>query len=260
MANRHLFPKFSIRMPQTLRDLLDTLATGSGQSLNGWLQTTLEKQFNPGSVESRGIPNAKLSTRHTQLSYAEAGETSAYAFRMDLELRIKLDEAAKRSNRSLNKEIINRLVSALSDEDFQKILSVIMKKRGLQHMDDVFLESDPSQNPFESPEALLMDSKDAFCTRLKSERKRLRRTQGEIASDCGIAREVWCRYERGVTLPGTKLLQAFVKAGANPEFLLTGEITQTRLSSDEKRMLELYRKSPQDIQEAALRVLNYMPQ
>jgi transcriptional regulator with XRE-family HTH domain/predicted HicB family RNase H-like nuclease len=237
-------------MPQTLRDLLDDLAQNSGQSLNRWLQSTLERQFNPGSIESRGIPAAKLSARYAQLSHPEAGETSTYTLRMDLELRIKLEEAAKRSNRSLNKEIINRLVSAISDEDFQKIVLVIMQKSGIQNLDEIVLENDQDESATQSAA-----TNHALCIRLKAERKRLRRTQAEIAADCGISREVWCRYERGITLPSSKLLQAFVKAGANPEFLLTGDVSQTRLTKDEQLLLDLYRKSPEAIQAAALRVL-----
>lgn len=256
MTDRHLVPPYSLRAPQALRIQLEHLAKVNGQSLNGWLQSTLEKQFVPGSIESRGIDAGKLQIRHRQLAY-EAQDMSSYSFRMSLELRIHLDEAAKRSNRSLNKEIIHRLLCALSDEDFQKVAGPILKKYGPRDVDEMIQVNVPDPDAGEHADS---DSRFAIGERLKSERKRLRRTQGEIAADCGISREVWCRYERGVTLPGTKLLQAFVKAGANPEFLLTGEITQTRLSSDEKRMLELYRKSPQDIQEAALRVLNYMPQ
>lgn len=258
MTDRHLVPPYSLRAPQALRIQLEHLAKVNGQSLNGWLQSTLEKQFVPGSIESRGIDAVKLQIRHRQLAY-EAQDMSSYSFRMSLELRVLLDEAAKRSNRSLNKEIIHRLLCALSDEDFQKVAGPILKKYGPRDLgEDLQVNtSDPDTN--EKAEALFLDSQASFCVRLKSERKRLRRTQGEIAADCGISREVWCRYERGVTLPGTKLLQAFVKAGANPEFLLTGEITQICLSSDEKRLLELFRKSPQGMQEAALRVLNFQP-
>lgn len=248
MAGRHLIPHFCVRMPQTLRDLFDDLAQYSGQSLNRWLQSTLERQFDPGSIESRGIPAAKLAARYAHLSHPEAGETSTYTLRMDLELRVKLEEAAKRSNRSLNKEIINRLVSAISDEDFQKIVLIIMQKRGIQNLDELVLENDQDETATPA-------TNHALCIRLKAERKRLRRTQAEIAADCGISREVWCRYERGITLPNSKLLQAFVRSGANPEFLLTGEVTQASLTKDEQLLLDLYRKSPEAIQAAALRVL-----
>lgn len=59
-----------------------------------------------------------------------------------------------------------------------------------------------------------------FSSRLRHERERLGMTQSALAEICGVSREVWGRYEQAKTMPGADVLLLFVKAGADPTFLL----------------------------------------
>lgn len=86
--------------------------------------------------------------------------------------------------------------------------------------------------------------------RLKSERKRLALTQAEMAKRCGISREIWCRYEQGSGLPGSEVLQAFLKAGGNVHFVLSGDFP-----AEETLLIERFRACPKVLQDAILRAL-----
>nr|WP_309594683.1 hypothetical protein [Moraxella osloensis] len=88
--------------------------------------------------------------------------------------------------------------------------------------------------------------------RIKSERKRLGYTQQQIADICEISRIQWGRLERGDSVLGGRVLKAFVTAGANLNYLLTGEDSQTELmgqimfemalSKEEHKIVLLYRE------------------
>ncbi len=58
--------------------------------------------------------------------------------------------------------------------------------------------------------------------RLKVERKRLGKSQGQIADLCGSSREMWGRYERGTYPISAGVLRAFIECGADAEYLHTG--------------------------------------
>lgn len=89
-----------------------------------------------------------------------------------------------------------------------------------------------------------------IAARLKSERKRLSYTQAEMAKRCGISREIWCRYEQGCGLPGSEVLQSFLKAGGNVHFVLSGAFP-----AEETLLIELFRACPKVLQDAVLRAL-----
>jgi transcriptional regulator with XRE-family HTH domain len=250
MSDRHTLPPFSLRMPNPLRDKLEDIATGNGQSLNAWLQCTLADPFVLSNVGNINFSSRALSERNRVLALALPEDISAYPLRMPTDLGIKLKETARANNRSLNKEILNRLLCELPEDDFQEVAGVIMKRAA--HVDGPEV-SVSQQIGLEDPAPI---EKNGICKRLKSERKRLNQTQAEAAMACGISREVWCRYERGMTQPGAEVLQAFAKVGANPEFLLTGEITQTFLTAQEELLLERFRRSPEPIKAASLRMLD----
>lgn len=61
-----------------------------------------------------------------------------------------------------------------------------------------------------------------FPVRLKEERTRLTLKQASAAELCGVSREIWGRYERGMTEPGGEVLYLFAKAGADIQYVLTG--------------------------------------
>ncbi|WP_413506447.1 helix-turn-helix domain-containing protein [Pseudomonas carnis] len=84
--------------------------------------------------------------------------------------------------------------------------------------------------------------------RLRSERKRLALTQAVMTERCGISREIWCRYEQGKGLPGSEVLQAFLKAGCNAHFVLSGKSLV-----EETLLIERFRACPKMLQDAILR-------
>jgi transcriptional regulator with XRE-family HTH domain len=63
--------------------------------------------------------------------------------------------------------------------------------------------------------------------RLKVERKRLGKSQGEMAEMCGASREMWGRYERGTNPISASVLRAFIDCGADAGYLSTGTRTPT---------------------------------
>lgn len=85
--------------------------------------------------------------------------------------------------------------------------------------------------------------KSNFKERLREERKRLGFDQGEAASLCGVSRETWSRYELGKMMPGCDLLAAFAAAGADAQYILTGN--RSRSPNEDKspaKYAELTRK------------------
>lgn len=89
-----------------------------------------------------------------------------------------------------------------------------------------------------------------IAARLKSERQRLMLTQSKIAKTCGISRIMWCRYERGNGLPGSEVLQAFLKAGADVHFVLSGKVPPA-----EEMLVKRFKACPKSLQDAILRTL-----
>ena len=95
--------------------------------------------------------------------------------------------------------------------------------------------------------------------RIKSERKRLGLTQQQIADICEISRIQWGRLERGDSVLGGRVLKAFVTAGANLNYLLTGEDSQTvavgtiktstELTNDECQIISYYQQLTPDQQD-----------
>jgi transcriptional regulator with XRE-family HTH domain len=98
---------------------------------------------------------------------------------------------------------------------------------------------------------------DSLCAaRLKSERTRLSLKQNELASMCGISREMWGKYERGIAVPGGDVLVSFAQAGADIQYILTGEKSGgVALSRDESELVQHYRKAPLVVKAAALAAL-----
>jgi transcriptional regulator with XRE-family HTH domain len=59
--------------------------------------------------------------------------------------------------------------------------------------------------------------------RLRDERKRLGKTQDEFASVAGITRRPYGEWEKGETAPDAKQLAALALAGADVQYIVTGE-------------------------------------
>ena len=58
--------------------------------------------------------------------------------------------------------------------------------------------------------------------RIRTERKRLGLSQADAGSVCGVTRETWGKYERGVFEMGAAAFRAFVSAGADADYITTG--------------------------------------
>lgn len=72
----------------------------------------------------------------------------------------------------------------------------------------------------------------SFGLRLAAERKRLGLSQKEAADRCGVRREMWGRYERGMAEPGVSVLEHFYALGASPDVLLGGAAKKESDSDD----------------------------
>lgn len=79
--------------------------------------------------------------------------------------------------------------------------------------------------------------------RVKEERERLGLTQAGIAMKCGVSREMWGKYERGQAIPGGDVLFSFAQAGADVQYIITGQRSGERLPNREASLLDNYRHS-----------------
>ena len=82
--------------------------------------------------------------------------------------------------------------------------------------------------------------------RIREERKRLRLTQSQLADGCGVSRVVWGRYERGQAIPGSGVLFAFAKLGAEVGYILTGHRNGDNLQPREAKLLDNYRAADEE--------------
>jgi transcriptional regulator with XRE-family HTH domain len=62
-----------------------------------------------------------------------------------------------------------------------------------------------------------------FSERLKKERTRLGLSQASAGDTCKVSREMWGKYERGEASPGGEVLSTFAAAGADVQYILTGQ-------------------------------------
>lgn len=58
--------------------------------------------------------------------------------------------------------------------------------------------------------------------RIKNERIRLGFTQQEVAEKCGVRRQQWIRYEKGLSAFDGKVFRNFVRLGADSTYILSG--------------------------------------
>lgn len=88
-----------------------------------------------------------------------------------------------------------------------------------------------------------------FGPRLKEARKALGLSQSEAADLVGITREHWGRCEREIAVPGGEVLAALARAGADVNYILTGQRSSAApaptpaLTADEREMLTLFKSA-----------------
>lgn len=90
----------------------------------------------------------------------------------------------------------------------------------------------------------------AIGERLLEERKRLGHSQEAFAALAGITRIPYRAWEKGKTAPGAEHLAALSSAGADVLYILTGRRNACTLSPREAALLDNYRNSSGDGQEA----------
>lgn len=87
-----------------------------------------------------------------------------------------------------------------------------------------------------------MNNSSLFAIRLKNERNRLGLTQADIANKCGVSREMWGKYERGVALAGSEVLFSLTEIGVDIGYLFSGT-RSVPLTENEISLLDDYRQS-----------------
>ena len=68
-------------------------------------------------------------------------------------------------------------------------------------------------------------------------------TQADMAKKCGVSREIWGKYERGQAIPGGDVLFSLAQAGADVQYIITGQRSGERLPNREAALLDNYRQS-----------------
>ncbi|MCW8199279.1 XRE family transcriptional regulator [Verminephrobacter aporrectodeae subsp. tuberculatae] len=79
--------------------------------------------------------------------------------------------------------------------------------------------------------------------RLREVRKGLGKNQDEMAASCGVSREMWGKYERGIAMPGGEVLAKISLGGADVTYILTGQPAAGALSQDEAQLVTAFRAS-----------------
>jgi len=86
---------------------------------------------------------------------------------------------------------------------------------------------------------------DSLGERMRESRKALQLSQDDVASRCGVSREMWGKYERGAAIPGGEVLAAMAAAGFDIVYVLTGARTlpvseRATLSMRQRALLDNY--------------------
>jgi transcriptional regulator with XRE-family HTH domain len=68
-------------------------------------------------------------------------------------------------------------------------------------------------------------------SRIAEERRDHKLSQQALAELCGVSREIWGRYERGLAMPGSEVLVHAAAAGIDVLYVLTGRRDVTRHAS-----------------------------
>lgn len=118
MSDRHQATAYSLRLPPELRALAESLAVNNGQSLNAWFVGRLETAIWINDPSRYLIAMEMITLRLKGLSPFENGVNSAYPLRMPEGLHETLAQVASTNRRSMSKEIIFRIASSMSDDEF----------------------------------------------------------------------------------------------------------------------------------------------
>ncbi|WP_302979612.1 helix-turn-helix domain-containing protein [Bilophila wadsworthia] len=95
----------------------------------------------------------------------------------------------------------------------------------------------------------------SFGARLKSERKRLKMTQPQLAEFAGTTRQSQLRYEKDEQKPGAEYLEKIATVGIDVQYLLTGIRSEMALTPEMRTLIQFYMDATPAIRKAALAVL-----
>ncbi len=95
--------------------------------------------------------------------------------------------------------------------------------------------------------------------RLREERLRLGRNQGDFAAIANTTKRSQYEYEKDGAPPGATYLAAIAAEGADVQYIITGVRSSCALTDDERRLLDRYRQAPPVLRKAALQVLCVEP-
>ena len=83
---------------------------------------------------------------------------------------------------------------------------------------------------------------------LQEERTRLGLKAKYVAAVTGITTQTQSNYELGKRTPDALYLTKLIDLGFDIHYVLTGEREDSRLTSQEKTLLRLFRESPKEVQ------------
>lgn len=89
--------------------------------------------------------------------------------------------------------------------------------------------------------------------RLREEREHLGFSQTAFGAIGGVQKQAQLKYEKGERFPGADYLAAIAKAGADVQFIVTGERSGVgSLTGDEVELVTRFRKAPLAVKASAL--------
>lgn len=91
--------------------------------------------------------------------------------------------------------------------------------------------------------------------RLREERERLGLSQAQFAATGGVQKRAQINYEADERSPDAQYLAAVSSIGADVLYILIGERSKGAATREEARLLELFRASPSEPRNTALRAL-----
>lgn len=80
--------------------------------------------------------------------------------------------------------------------------------------------------------------------RLREERQRLDLNQTQLGEHGGVTKKTQMLYESGDRTPDAAYLAAIAEAGADIQYIVTGQRSDMALTPDERQLLALFRAAP----------------
>lgn len=90
---------------------------------------------------------------------------------------------------------------------------------------------------------------------LEEERLRIRKTQEEMAEIGGVKLRTYANYASGDRVPDASFLASIAAAGADVQYILTGERSGNALAPEEQELISYWRAAPLAVKAAAIGAL-----